>query len=62
MKLNPYEQGQADCRNNLPLRNPYLAFSAKWALYNRGYNTEAKTLRLMPFDSSGVTVVDAASN
>jgi hypothetical protein len=47
MKLNPYEQGVADYKNKVggafgkPSSNPFLAFSAKWAMYNRGYNTSA---------------------
>jgi hypothetical protein len=39
MKLNPYEQGVADYRNNLRGCNPFRPFTAKWALYNKGYNS-----------------------
>lgn len=40
MKLNPYEQGQADFKNGLKIScNPFPVFSARWAQYNRGFNT-----------------------
>jgi len=41
MKMNPYEMGQADCRNNLRNSNPFPPFSQRWALYNRGFNLAA---------------------
>lgn len=41
MKLNPYEKGQSDYKDGLKSMNPYPEFSAKWGLYNRGYNTGA---------------------
>jgi len=43
VKLNPFEQGQSDFKNGLRNSNPFLTFSSKWALYNRGYNTAAKS-------------------
>jgi len=38
MKLNPYEQGQADARNGVRGGNPFPTFTQRWALYNRGFN------------------------
>jgi len=37
-KANPYEQGATDYDLGRPSSNPYLTFSEKWGLYNRGYN------------------------
>lgn len=38
MKLNPFEQGQADFRNNVRGCNPFSPFTERWRQYNRGYN------------------------
>lgn len=37
--MNPYEQGRADYAAGKRSSNPFLVFSEKWALYNRGYNS-----------------------
>lgn len=38
--MNPYETGRSDKINGRKASNPYVEFSEKWALYNRGYNKE----------------------
>lgn len=40
MKLNPYEQGVADYKNGVKGGNPFPTFTQRWALYNKGYNSQ----------------------
>lgn len=40
MKLNPYEQGVADARNRVRRGNPFPTFTQRWALYNKGFNSQ----------------------
>lgn len=35
---NPYEQGVQDALKKKQSNNPYPEFTAKWGLYNQGYN------------------------